>query len=101
MMVIYSATDGKNITLSTRSPGSSNGGHVMPTYNSKIQATLMDGSGIANGVMTANIRCMCIPFRRSWTGTNLLQARAALQVRIGFTLASRDHKWSLMTSTQL
>jgi hypothetical protein len=54
MMVIYPSANGQNITLSTRN---SNGGNVMPQYDSSIQASLMDGSGLTGGVMTANIRC--------------------------------------------
>jgi hypothetical protein len=57
MMVIYPSANGQNITLSTRTPPSQNGGHAMPQYDSSIQAYLMDGSGLSGGVMTANIRC--------------------------------------------
>jgi hypothetical protein len=57
MMVIYPSANGQNITLSTRTPPNTNGGHVMPQYDSSIQAYLMDGSGLTGGVMTANIRC--------------------------------------------
>jgi hypothetical protein len=60
-MVIYPSANGQNITLSTRTPPNSNGGHVMPQYDSAIQAYLMDGSGLTGGVMTANIRCVSAP----------------------------------------
>jgi hypothetical protein len=53
MFVIYSSSSGTNVTLSPRT-GS---GHVQPTYNSGAKVTLLEGSGIANGVMTANIKC--------------------------------------------
>ncbi|KAF2428785.1 CBD9-like protein [Tothia fuscella] len=53
MFVIYASGSGTNVTLSPRS-GS---GHSTPQFNSGSQATLMEGSGISNGVMTANIKC--------------------------------------------
>jgi hypothetical protein len=56
MFVIYSDSDGKNVTLSPRLGE----GHVLPLFNSAAQVSLLAGSGIANGVMTANIRCECI-----------------------------------------
>jgi len=53
IFVMYSSADGKNVTLSPRHTS----GHVMPTYNNAADVTLLDGSGIANGRMTANVRC--------------------------------------------
>jgi hypothetical protein len=53
MFVIYSSSSGTNVTLSPRT-GS---GHTEPSYNSGAQVTLLEGSGISNGVMTANIKC--------------------------------------------
>ncbi|RAL01590.1 cytochrome and DOMON domain-containing protein [Aspergillus ibericus CBS 121593] len=52
MFIVYSASM-HNVTLSTRRAT----GHVEPLYDPSIQAHLLDGSGIHNGVMTANIRC--------------------------------------------
>ncbi|RAL17451.1 CBD9-like protein [Aspergillus homomorphus CBS 101889] len=40
------------VTLSPRSGGSGE-----PTYNPRANVTLLPGSGVANGTMTANIRC--------------------------------------------
>jgi hypothetical protein len=51
--IIYTDSTGTNITLSPRL-GS---GHIMPTYNSAAQMTLLAGSGVSNGIMTANIKC--------------------------------------------
>lgn len=46
--------DGKgNVTLSPRHAS----GEFMPQYDSAIDAELLSGSGVSNGVMTANIRC--------------------------------------------
>lgn len=53
MFVMYSSADGKNVTLSPRTAS----GHVMPTYNEVADVSLLEGSGIANGRMTANVRC--------------------------------------------
>ncbi len=53
-------TDGKgNVTLSARDGGS---GHVEPTADSTIQAgiTLLEGSGVVNGKMIANVKCTTI-----------------------------------------
>ena len=53
IFIIYSDSDGQNITLSPRLGV----GNVQPDYNSAAQVSLLEGSGIANGLMTANIRC--------------------------------------------
>lgn len=29
----------------------------MPTLNSNTQVELLEGSGVANGIMTANVKC--------------------------------------------
>ncbi|RAL11630.1 cytochrome and DOMON domain-containing protein [Aspergillus homomorphus CBS 101889] len=52
LFIIYSAPD-NNITLSTRRAT----GHVQPQYDSSMHAYLEEGSGIYDGIMTANIRC--------------------------------------------
>ena len=52
--IVYASSGGTNVTLSPRSAA---GGHNMPTYNSAAQVTLLEGSGIKDGVMTANIKC--------------------------------------------
>jgi hypothetical protein len=53
MFLMYSSADGKNITLSARTAT----GHNMPTHDDTAKYTLLDGSGISNGKMTANVRC--------------------------------------------
>ena len=64
IFVIYTNSGGNNVTLSPRL-GS---GHVMPTYNSNAQAFLLDGSGVSNGQMTANIKCSSCS---SWSGGSM------------------------------
>jgi hypothetical protein len=53
MFIIYASSSGNNVTLSPRK-GS---GHVQPSFDSSAQVTLLEGSGISNNVMTANIKC--------------------------------------------
>lgn len=53
IFVMYASADGKNITVSPRLGT----GHVMPEYNKASQITLLEGSGIRDTRMTANIRC--------------------------------------------
>lgn len=52
MLLVYANGKG-NVTLSPRFSS----GHEQPTYDANIDTELLEGSGIANGVMTANIRC--------------------------------------------
>ncbi|KAK3669138.1 hypothetical protein LTR78_010983 [Recurvomyces mirabilis] len=53
MFVMYASADGKNVTLSPRNAP----GHQMPTHNAAADVVLLEGSGIANGKMTANVLC--------------------------------------------
>lgn len=53
MFVVYTSADGNNVTLSPRSAS----GYNMPTLNSDTQVELLEGSGVSNGVMTANVKC--------------------------------------------
>ncbi|KAE8144704.1 hypothetical protein BDV25DRAFT_166223 [Aspergillus avenaceus] len=63
MFVLYSSSS-TNITLSPRSGK----GHILPEYNSDTRVTLLDGSGIKDGVMTANVLCeSCI----EWHGGSM------------------------------
>ncbi|KAJ9637352.1 hypothetical protein H2199_007639 [Coniosporium tulheliwenetii] len=52
IFVIYTSASGNNVTLSPRLGQ----GHRMPNYNSAAQVTLLEGSGVTDGVMTANVR---------------------------------------------
>lgn len=86
MFVIYAAPN-NNITLSPRLGA----GHKQPLFNPAALVSLLDGSGISNGVMTANIRCdTCL----SWAGgsENVKSASAPFiwAVRHGEPLMSTD-----------
>jgi len=64
IFVMYTDSSGSNVTLSPRLGT----GHVMPNYNSKAQVTLLEGSGVANGQMTANFKCSSC---NSWSGGSM------------------------------
>jgi hypothetical protein len=51
IFVMYADGTG-NVTISPRTGV----GHVMPLFNSAAQVTLLAGSGVSNGVMTANVK---------------------------------------------
>lgn len=61
MFLMYTSSSGSNVTLSPRTAS----GHNTPTINAKTEATLLEGSGVSNGVMTANVKCSNC---NSWTG---------------------------------
>jgi hypothetical protein len=52
MFILYSSSS-NNVTISPRSGQ----GHIPPMQNSDSRVSLLDGSGIQDGVMTANILC--------------------------------------------
>lgn len=59
ILVVY--PNGDNVTVSPRLGM----GEIQPLYNSDAQVSLLGGSGVQNGVITANVRCdTCI----NWTG---------------------------------
>ncbi|KAE8135659.1 hypothetical protein BDV38DRAFT_294516 [Aspergillus pseudotamarii] len=53
IFVAYASRDGNNVTVSPRLGIE----HVEPMYNGQAQISVLTGSGISNGIMTANIRC--------------------------------------------
>merc|ERR1712036_205833 len=53
MFIIYTNAAGNNVTLSPRTAS----GQSEPSYDSSVQAVLTEGSGVSNGMMTANILC--------------------------------------------
>jgi len=61
MFVVYTSADGNNVTLSPRTTSS----YSAPSPNDAAQVTLLEGSGVSNGVMTANVRCSNC---NSWSG---------------------------------
>ncbi|EDU39619.1 integral membrane protein [Pyrenophora tritici-repentis] len=61
MFLVYTGANGNNVTLSPRTAS----GHVPPQLNSDTKVELLDGSGVSNGVMTANVKCSNC---NSWNG---------------------------------
>ena len=53
IFIIYADSTGSNVTLSPRLGK----GEFEPKFNSDAQVSLLEGSGIADGIMTANVRC--------------------------------------------
>lgn len=53
IFVLYANAAGNNVTLSPRLGK----GHAQPEHDSEAQVSLLNGTGIENGVMTANVRC--------------------------------------------
>lgn len=57
IFIIYADASGTNVTLSPRLGA----GEREPDFNKDAQVSLLEGSGIADGKMTANVRCTCFP----------------------------------------
>jgi len=55
IFMIYADAAGTNVTLSPRSGT----GDKAPSTSSSASVSLIGGSGITNGQMTANVKCMC------------------------------------------
>jgi hypothetical protein len=53
MFLVYTSSGGTNVTLSPRTAS----GYNTPSFNSAAQVTLLEGSGVSNGIMTANVKC--------------------------------------------
>ncbi|KAF2641806.1 CBD9-like protein [Massarina eburnea CBS 473.64] len=60
--ILYTSADGSNVTVS---PRLNSGGHNMPAYTQSTEFEVLEGSGVENGVMTANVKCSNC---NSWTG---------------------------------
>ena len=56
IFIIYADASGNNVTLSPRLGT----GEVEPDFDTAAQVFLLEGSGVANNVMTANVRCMSL-----------------------------------------
>lgn len=95
IFIVY-ASSSSNITISPRSGK----GEFEPVPNSNAVVSLLEGSGISNGVMTANVRCdSCL----SWSGGTLKLNDAASpwiwSMKLGSPLNSADPSESLTQHT--
>lgn len=64
MFVLYADSTGQNVTLSPRLGV----GEVEPEHDTATQVSLLEGTGIKNGVMTANVKCSNC---NSWKGGSM------------------------------
>lgn len=64
IFVVYTSADGQNVTVSPRLGV----GHVEPQHNSDAQIEILGGSGVSNGMMTANVRCSSC---NNWSGGSM------------------------------
>ncbi|KAF2091532.1 iron reductase domain protein, partial [Saccharata proteae CBS 121410] len=64
IFVMYTSSSGNNVTLSPRLGT----GHNQPKYDGDAQVYLLDGSGVTNGQMVANVRCSNC---QSWSGGSM------------------------------
>ena len=64
IFVMYTSADGQNVTVSPRLGT----GHVEPQHDTTAQIEMLGGSGVSNGMMTANVRCSNC---NSWQGGSM------------------------------
>ncbi len=57
IFVMYTSASGTGVTVSPRLAG----GYQEPQYNADAQIELLEGSGVSDGIMTANVKCKCWP----------------------------------------
>ena len=88
MFVIYASASGTNVTLSPRAGR----GHMEPDFDAAAQASLLEGSGIADGKMTANVRCT-VPFSSSYLPYYLVCNDLVSDIYF-FLLGARCNQWS-------
>jgi Cytochrome domain of cellobiose dehydrogenase len=69
MIIIYTNSNGNNVTVSPRTSS----GETLPTFDSSKQITLLAGSGVSNGKMTANIKCKYLPLQISFLTSGRFQ----------------------------
>lgn len=64
IFLVYTSSGGNNVTVSPRLAS----GYREPNYNSDAQITLLEGSGVSNGRMIANVKCSNCG---SWSGGDM------------------------------
>lgn len=64
IFIMYTNADGTNVTLSPRLGT----GHVEPQHDTNAQITVLDGTGVSGGMMTANVKCSNCD---SWSGGSM------------------------------
>ncbi|KAF2758050.1 hypothetical protein EJ05DRAFT_493018 [Pseudovirgaria hyperparasitica] len=61
IFVAYTSGDGSNVTVSPRIGT----GYIMPRHNADAQITMLEGTGVSDGMMIANFKCTNC---NSWSG---------------------------------
>ncbi|OQE34668.1 hypothetical protein PENCOP_c016G00436 [Penicillium coprophilum] len=85
MFVVY--TSGNNVTVSPRSGV----GEIQPLYNKDAQVTVLNGSGVHDGVITANIRCdTCLKWNGGTENVNSSSSPWIWAIKYGESLNSRN-----------
>lgn len=64
IFVVYTSANGKNVTVSPRLGT----GYAEPQHDTNAQIQVLAGSGVSNGVMTANVKCSNC---NSWSGGSM------------------------------
>ena len=83
MFVAY--TSGDNVTVSPRSGA----GEIEPLYNKDAQITILNGSGVHDGVITANVRCdTCLKWNGGTENVNSPSSPWIWSVKYGESLNS-------------
>ncbi|KAJ6177699.1 Alpha/beta hydrolase fold-3 [Penicillium mononematosum] len=83
MFVVY--TSGNNVTVSPRSGI----GEIEPLYNKDAQITILNGSGVHDGVITANVRCdTCLKWNGGTENVNSSSSPWIWAVKYGDSLNS-------------
>lgn len=93
IFVVYANAAGTNVTISPRDGK----GNFQPKFDSvAAQPYLLDGSGIANGIMTANVRCSsCIKWQASTLDVTSTKSQWIWAAKGGSSLRSNDQAANL------
>ena len=78
VFMVYSSASGSNVTLSPRLSR----GNFQPSLENSAQVSLLAGSGIADNVMTANVRCKSLKLSMTANVQRKLTTCRRLKVRI-------------------
>lgn len=83
MFVVY--TSGNTVTVSPRSGV----GEIEPLYNKNAQITILNGSGVHDGVITANVRCdTCLEWNGGTENVNSSSSPWIWSIKYGGSLNS-------------
>ncbi|KAK6438108.1 hypothetical protein LTR95_005695 [Oleoguttula sp. CCFEE 5521] len=87
MFVMYQSANGQNVTISPRNGED----HNTPEYNGNNQLTLLEGSGVLDGKMVANVRCRnCSSWRGGSMDFSSASANWIYANKFGYPIQSDD-----------